>query len=143
MQGRDASRTELARLLRAAGDGVLFGTDSFWTGIDIPGDALAQVIITRLPFEVPTHPVVEARCEWVREKGGHPFNEITLPDALMKFRQGIGRLIRGATDRGVITLLDPRVVQKPYGRLFLESLPVTRWTKMTRLDRVECFIPYL
>ena len=61
----------------------------------------------------------------------------------MKFRQGIGRLIRGATDRGVITLLDPRVVQKPYGRLFLESLPVTRWTKMTRLDRVECFIPYL
>ena len=82
--------------MRAAGNAILFGTDSFWTGVDVPGDALSQVIITRLPFDVPTHPVAEARAEWIRERGGNPFNELTLPDALVKFRQGIGRLIRTA-----------------------------------------------
>src|ERR1035437_7808376 len=94
IQGGDFSRTELARKMRAAGNAILFGTDSFWTGIDVPGDALAQVIITRLPFEVPTHPVLEARTEWIRNQGGSPFGELTLPDAMIKFRQGIGRLIR-------------------------------------------------
>lgn len=143
MQGRDHSRTELARQLREAGNGILFGTDSFWTGIDIPGDALSQVIITRLPFEVPTHPVLEARTEWIRERGGNPFTELTLPDALIKFRQGIGRLIRKTTDRGVITLLDSRITAKPYGRLFLECLPQPRVTRMTRGTRIERFQPYL
>lgn len=143
MQGRDYSRTELARQLRSAGDGILFGTDSFWTGIDVPGDALAQVIVTRLPFEVPTHPVLEARTEWVRERGGNPFQEITLPDALIKFRQGIGRLIRTGRDRGVITLLDSRVVQKAYGRLFLECLPNPRHVRMNRVNRVEQFKPFV
>lgn len=142
MQGRDHSRTELARMLRQAGNGVLFGTDSFWTGIDIPGDALSQVIVTRLPFEVPTHPVLEARTDWIRQRGGNPFNELTLPDALIKFRQGIGRLIRSATDRGVITLLDSRIVQKPYGRLFLECLPQRNVIRMNRLNRAEKFQPY-
>lgn len=142
MQGRDVSRTELARQLRAAGNGVLFGTDSFWTGIDVPGDALAQVIITRLPFEMPTHPVLEARAERVREDGGEPFNELTLPDALTKFRQGVGRLIRTASDRGVVTILDSRVVQKAYGRLFLGCLPVTEHSRMTRANREEVFLPF-
>jgi ATP-dependent DNA helicase DinG len=143
MQGRDFSRTELARQLREAGNGVLFGTDSFWTGIDVPGDALSQVIITRLPFEVPTHPILEARTEWIRERGGNPFNDLTLPDALIKFRQGIGRLIRTAKDRGVITLLDSRVTQKAYGRLFLECLPVKNHVKMNRENRIERFQPFV
>lgn len=143
MQGRDYSRTELAHQLRTTGNGVLFGTDSFWTGIDVPGDALSQVIITRLPFEVPTHPVLEARTEWIRERGGSPFNELTLPDALIKFRQGIGRLIRSARDRGVVTILDSRIVNKPYGRLFLECLPQTNVNRLTRLNRTERFQPFV
>jgi ATP-dependent DNA helicase DinG len=143
MQGRDHSRTELARQLRAAGNGILFGTDSFWTGIDVPGDALSQVIITRLPFEVLTHPVLEARTEWIRERGGNPFNELTLPDALISFRQGIGRLIRTAKDRGVITLLDSRVVTKPYGRLFLDCLPQQDYVRMTAQNRTERFQPFV
>lgn len=143
MQGRDYSRTELARKLREAGNGVLFGTDSFWTGIDVPGDALSQVIITRLPFEVPTHPILEARTEWIRERGGNPFNELTLPDALIKFRQGIGRLIRTARDRGVVTILDSRVTQKAYGRLFLECIPQKNAVRMNRENRVERFQPFI
>jgi ATP-dependent DNA helicase DinG len=143
MQGRDASRTELARMLREAGDGVLFGTESFWTGIDVPGDALSQVIITRLPFQVPTHPVLEARTEHVRERGGNPFNEITLPDALMTFRQGVGRLIRSQRDRGLITILDSRIVQKAYGRQFLACLPQPKHVRFNRLNRAEVFQPYV
>ncbi len=143
MQGRDHSRTELARLLREAGNGVLFGTDSFWTGIDVPGDALSQVIVTRLPFEVPTHPVLEARTEWIRERGGSPFHELTLPDALIKFRQGIGRLIRSTKDRGLITILDSRIVGKPYGRQFLACLPQPNVRRITRLDRAERFQPFV
>lgn len=141
-QGADGSRTELTERLRAAGNGVLFGTDSFWTGVDVPGSALSQVIITRLPFELPTEPVAEARAEWIRERGGHPFNELTLPDALVKFRQGVGRLIRNKTDRGLITLLDPRIVSKPYGREFLGMLPTPRFERMTRANRDEIFRPF-
>ncbi|MDR2675947.1 MAG: ATP-dependent DNA helicase [Opitutaceae bacterium] len=142
MQGADYSRTELARRMRAAGNAILLGTDSFWTGIDIPGPALSQVIITRLPFEVPTHPVLEARAEWISDHGGNPFNDLTLPDALVKFRQGVGRLIRAKTDRGLITLLDARILAKPYGRLFLESLPHARLTRLTRQNRDHAFHPF-
>src|SRR5207253_6517212 len=98
LQGADLSRTELARQMRRLGNAILFGTDSFWTGVDVPGTALSQVIITRLPFDPPTHPITEARCDHIRQRGGNPFNELTLPDALMHFRQGVGRLIRNATD---------------------------------------------
>ncbi len=142
MQGEGASRTELARLLRKAGNGVLFGTDSFWTGVDVPGRALSQVIITRLPFEPPTHPVAEGRAEWVEARGGNAFAEIMLPEALVKFRQGVGRLIRSRADRGVVTILDPRVLTKTYGRDFIAALPCPRFERMTRADREEIFRPF-
>jgi ATP-dependent DNA helicase DinG len=142
MQGGDGSRTELTQRLRAAGNGILFGTDSFWTGVDVPGPALSQVIITRLPFELPTEPVAQARSEWIRENGGNPFNELTLPDALIKFRQGVGRLIRSQTDRGVITLLDSRVLSKPYGREFLGLLPTPKFERLTRANRDGIFRPF-
>ena len=143
LQGGDASRTELARRMRAAGNAILFGTDSFWTGVDVPGDALSQVVITRLPFDVPTHPVAQARAEWIRERDGNPFNELTLPDALVKFRQGIGRLIRTQTDRGLVTVLDSRVLAKAYGRLFLECLPKRDYQRLTKENRETRFKPFV
>jgi ATP-dependent DNA helicase DinG len=142
MQGEDLSRTELTRRLQEVGNGILFGTDSFWAGVDVPGPALSQVIITRLPFDPPSHPIAEARSEWVRDRGGNPFNELTLPDALMKFRQGVGRLIRSATDHGLITILDTRVLAKTYGRLFLGCLPVAEHTRLTMANRDTVFLPY-
>lgn len=142
MQGGDFSRTELTRKMRASGNAILFGTDSFWTGIDVPGRALSQVIVTRLPFEVPSHPILEARTEWIRDRGGNPFNELTLPDALIKFRQGVGRLIRTITDRGIVTVLDSRLLAKPYGRHFLECLPQQNFEKITRENREERFLPF-
>jgi ATP-dependent DNA helicase DinG len=142
MQGADLSRTELTQQMRVRGNAVLFGTDSFWTGVDVPGDALAQVIITRLPFDPPTHPITEARCDHIRDQGGNPFNELTLPDALIKFRQGIGRLIRTAGDRGLVTLLDSRVLAKAYGRLFVDCLPNPQFTTLTRETRNEKFHPF-
>lgn len=142
IQGDGLSRTELARQMRELGNAILFGTESFWTGIDVPGNALAQVVITRLPFEVPTHPILEARTEWVRDRGGNPFSELTLPEALIKFRQGIGRLIRAATDRGIITVLDSRVVAKSYGRQFMECLPQPEFQRLTRDNRERNFLPF-
>jgi ATP-dependent DNA helicase DinG len=143
MQGPGSNRTELARQLREAGNGVLFGTESFWTGIDVPGDALCQVILTRLPFQVPTHPVLEARTEHIEARGGNPFAELTLPDALMTFRQGVGRLIRSQRDRGVITILDSRIVQKTYGRQFLACLPQPKHVRFNRGNRAEVFQPFI
>ncbi len=142
MQGADLSRTELTRQMRTLGNVVLFGTDSFWTGVDVPGQALSQVIITRLPFDPPTHPITEAKCEHIRDGGGNPFNELTLPDALIKFRQGIGRLIRNKTDRGVVTILDARVLAKAYGREFLASLPTPGYERMTKETRETVFRPF-
>ncbi len=142
MQGADLSRTELTRQMRALGNAVLFGTDSFWTGVDVPGEALAQVIITRLPFDPPTHPITEARCDHIRNGGGNPFSELTLPDALIKFRQGIGRLIRTAEDRGLVTILDSRVLAKAYGRLFIDCLPQPDFMSITRESRNEKFHPF-
>lgn len=138
-QGHQMARTEITKQFAQAGNGVLFGTDSFWTGVDIPGPALSQVIIARLPFENPSHPVSEARSEYIRARGGNPFAEMTVPDALVKFRQGIGRLIRRHEDRGNIVMLDSRILTKPYGARFLEALPVRDYERFNRENRDSIF----
>ena len=123
VQDRGSSRTRLLKEFKEDRDSVLFGTDSFWQGVDVPGEALSNVILTRLPFSVPDEPLFEARCERIKEKGGEPFRELQLPEAILKFRQGVGRLIRSREDRGQIAVLDGRILSRTYGKSFLKILP--------------------
>ena len=123
VQDKGNSRTRLLKEFKEDRDSVLFGTDSFWQGVDVPGEALSNVILTRLPFSVPDEPLFEARCERIKEKGGEPFRELQLPEAILKFRQGVGRLIRSREDRGQIAVLDGRILSRGYGKSFLQILP--------------------
>ena len=123
-QGIDGSRHSLINQFKAVKNSVLFGTDSFWEGVDVPGKALEILLITRLPFEVPSEPIVQAKAEMIRRQGGNPFLDYFIPEAVIRFRQGFGRLIRSKSDYGAIIILDTRVVKKQYGRRFLDSLPI-------------------
>lgn len=123
MQGSDMSRSMLLSEFKRDVRSVLFGTDSFWTGVDVPGESLSNVIITKLPFAVPTHPLTQARCERIKLQGGNPFFDYSLPEAVLKFRQGTGRLIRSRQDSGIIVILDSRINTKRYGKTFINSLP--------------------
>ncbi|MBV8313962.1 MAG: helicase [Planctomycetaceae bacterium] len=122
-QSEGMPRSKMVEAFKADVNSVLFGADSFWQGVDVPGEALSNVIIVRLPFSVPSHPLLEARLEEIRRRGGNPFFEYQVPEAVIKLKQGFGRLIRSKADRGIVVILDPRVLSKPYGRTFLSSLP--------------------
>ena len=122
VQGSEPRHVLLQRF-RESGNGVLLGTASFREGVDVAGDALSVVVIDKLPFAAPDDPVFEARLDAIRRAGGNPFRDEQLPQAIIALKQGAGRLIRTETDRGVLVLCDPRLTQKSYGRVFLESLP--------------------
>ena len=139
-QGMEYSRSELRQRLISTGNATLLGADSFWTGVDVPGTALSQVIITRLPFENPHHPINEARSEYIQSQGGRPFSEMVIPEALIKFRQGIGRLIRKQSDSGNLIILDSRIVQKPYGSHFIQALPHQKYTRFNLQNRKSIFM---
>jgi ATP-dependent DNA helicase DinG len=122
VQGR-ASRQNLLAAFQETTDSVLLAVASFWEGVDVPGESLSCVIIDKLPFEVPTDPVIQARISVISDHGGNPFFDFQVPRAILSLRQGVGRLMRAATDKGVIAIMDVRLFSKGYGRTFLKSLP--------------------
>lgn len=123
VQGELLTRSRMLKEFKDDINSVLFGTDSFWTGVDVPGEALSNVIVTKFPFAVPSHPLIQARCEQLEAAGHSSFMDYSLPEAVLKFRQGVGRLIRSRSDHGIIAILDRRVVSKRYGSLFINSIP--------------------
>jgi ATP-dependent DNA helicase DinG len=125
-QGQGMTRNRMLDEFRASKNGVLLGVDSFWQGVDVQGEALSNVIITRLPFIVPDLPLAQARHEAVQQKGGNGFYDLHIPQAVLKLKQGVGRLIRSSTDKGIIVILDPRILTKGYGKRFLQALPKSR-----------------
>lgn len=134
MKQGSAPRHKLLEMFRKDVNSVLFATDSFWEGVDVEGEALECVILAKLPFRVPTEPVVEARAEKIEKDGGNPFVEYTVPQAVIRFRQGFGRLIRRRTDRGAIIILDSRVLTRSYGSAFLRSLPDARFVSAEKSE---------
>jgi ATP-dependent DNA helicase DinG len=122
-QGAEFDRTSLLKLFKSEDSAALFGTDSFWQGVDVPGQALSNVIIVRLPFAVPDQPLIAGRLKQIKQQGGNPFYDYQLPSAILKFKQGFGRLIRSKTDTGIVVVLDSRIINKPYGQNFLAAVP--------------------
>lgn len=133
-QGSDVDRTTLLKRFKAEGNSVLFGTDSFWQGVDVPGETLSNVIIVRLPFAVPDQPLLAGRLEQIRELGGNPFYDYQLPSAIIKFKQGFGRLIRSKIDTGIVVILDSRIISRSYGAKFLAAIPKCK-TKIIVAER--------
>src|ERR671910_2043018 len=133
-----ASRDHLLRAFREAGNAVLLGSQSFWEGVDVRGEALSVVVIDKLPFAPPDDPVLAARIEAIRARGGNPFTELQLPQAVLQLKQGAGRLIRDESDRGVLMPCDPRLASRAYGRQILRSLPPMKLTRS--LAEVEEFL---
>jgi ATP-dependent DNA helicase DinG len=123
VQGDGMPRHRMVEEFRRDVHSILFGTDSFWTGVDVPGETLSNVVVTRLPFAVPDHPLTQSRLEALEAEGANPFMEYSVPEAILKLRQGVGRLIRTAKDQGLVSILDNRILTKRYGRLFLDALP--------------------
>jgi Rad3-related DNA helicase len=132
VQGRDFARIELLRQFRERERAVLFGLKSFWEGVDVPGDALSLVVIDKLPFDPPDDPVQEARVARLKAEGANWFGGYVLPNAILRLKQGVGRLIRTRDDRGVMAILDKRIQTKNYGRQVLLALPPAR-----RIDNIE------
>ena len=135
-------RDKLINKFKKINNSALFATDSFWEGIDITGDSLKLVVIMRLPFKVPTDPIVEARTEHLENQGINSFLAYSVPHAVLKFKQGFGRLIRSKTDKGVVVVMDKRIVTKSYGKHFLNSLPdcnVVTGSFKDMLSRIELF----
>jgi ATP-dependent DNA helicase DinG len=143
----EAPREQLLREFRQAGNAVLLGTASFWEGVDVKGPALRLVVIDRLPFASPDDPLLRARVQHAREAGEDPFNSVQLPEAALALKQGVGRLIRSETDRGVVAICDPRLVERGYGKRLLAALPpmrrtrdreaVLRWLRQLDADRLD------
>jgi len=133
-----APRSVLLERFKNTDGAVLFATASFWQGVDVPGERLSCVIVDKLPFAVPSDPVVAARVAALTEDGRNAFQEFQVPQAVLALKQGFGRLIRAKTDRGVLALLDTRIQRMPYGKIFLESLP--RYRRTHDLGEVERFL---
>ena len=138
VQGKDGSRTDIIKQFKRIKNSFLFGTDSFWEGVDVPGEALEALIIVKLPFAVPTEPVIQARIEAIEKKGKNSFMFYSVPEAILKFKQGVGRLIRSETDRGVVYVLDSRVVNTRWGQAFVNSLPVKPVVARKLAEVAEC-----
>ena len=136
LQG-EAPKAALLERFRADGDALLFATMSFWEGVDVPGDALRLVVVDRLPFAVPSDPLVEARCRRLEEEGEAPFIRYLVPSAALLLKQAFGRLVRSRSDRGIVAVLDARLRTKGYGRVFLRSLPEA--TRCDDFDAVTAF----
>jgi len=139
LQG-SASKGRLLERFRQTPNAVLFATSSFWQGVDVRGEQLSCVIIDKLPFAVPSDPIVAARQRHIEEQGGSSFYEYSVPQAIISLKQGLGRLIRSTSDRGVLAVLDPRLRTKMYGQSFLQSLPPCRIT--SNVDDLACFFTH-